>query len=441
LAATALVCLLVALAASIVGYVRVSGALKEADRNFQQARQAVDDLFTRVSEDDLLNQPGMQPLRRDLLRRARDYYERFLSQGKDAVRDDLALAHYRVGLIAEEIDSPGQALPSYEKAREVQAALVAGNPADPKRLRALGDTWNAIGRAFCKQQRVEAARQAFLAAIEVRTRLVDLMPASPDCKRALANSYMNLGLLDQETAPQQARERMAKAQGLRQQALRTNKEDVRLRRDLAMGCYNLGTLALAEGNRDLGDSAQQLAQAQELFQALCAGDRADLSSRYQLAICRRLLADVRSIEKRWDEALPLYVQARDEMQALAEKNPSVPEYQFALAEIYINMAQSEFEENHRDAALAAFEQAQQLLVPLAAGAAESVRYRGDLIVTLRAVAILHPEASRRDEARQALQALRAQLQEILQQSPDAREAAEQLEQVDEALRMPPAAPR
>jgi phosphohistidine phosphatase len=33
----------------------------------QQALAVVDELFTRVSEDELLNEPGMQPLRKDLL--------------------------------------------------------------------------------------------------------------------------------------------------------------------------------------------------------------------------------------------------------------------------------------------------------------------------------------------------------------------------------------
>ena len=141
------------------------------------------------------------------------------------------------------------------------------------------------------------------------------------------------------------------------------------------------------------------------------------------------------IEKRWDQAQPLYVQARDEMQDLADKNPSVLEYPVALAEILINMAQAELEQSRPDAALAGFERAQLLLMPLLAGAARNARYRGNLIVTLRAVGVLHPEASRRDESRQALRKLRAQLCEILTQSPQDRETAEQLQQLDETLEL------
>src|SRR5262249_15051933 len=46
----------------------------EADRNFRQVLQTIDRYCTQVSEDVLLNEPGMQPLRKKLLQEAQDYY-------------------------------------------------------------------------------------------------------------------------------------------------------------------------------------------------------------------------------------------------------------------------------------------------------------------------------------------------------------------------------
>ena len=57
-----------------------AGEVEEAEIAFQQARSAVDDLLTKVSEDTLLNQPGMQPVRKELLEKALSYYRRFLEQ-------------------------------------------------------------------------------------------------------------------------------------------------------------------------------------------------------------------------------------------------------------------------------------------------------------------------------------------------------------------------
>ncbi len=62
---------------------RTRQAQRQAEENFHQARQAVDDYFTFVSEETLLDQPGLQPLRKKLLESARDYHQSFLrSRGR-----------------------------------------------------------------------------------------------------------------------------------------------------------------------------------------------------------------------------------------------------------------------------------------------------------------------------------------------------------------------
>ena len=50
---------------------------------FLSNRRAVDTYFTRMSEEQLLEQPGLQPLRKKLLQSALDYYESFLAQRGD----------------------------------------------------------------------------------------------------------------------------------------------------------------------------------------------------------------------------------------------------------------------------------------------------------------------------------------------------------------------
>jgi tetratricopeptide (TPR) repeat protein/serine/threonine protein kinase len=50
-------------------------ARREAEESFLRSRQVVDEFFTLVSENDLFEIPGMQPVRIELLERARKYYE------------------------------------------------------------------------------------------------------------------------------------------------------------------------------------------------------------------------------------------------------------------------------------------------------------------------------------------------------------------------------
>ena len=129
---------------------------------------AVDDLFTQVSENTLLNKPGFQPLRKELLGRALEYYQRFLKQrsGDPRVQDELASAHFRIGLITEQIESTDQALPLYESAREMQERLVKATPHNPARLEAYGNTLNALASAgndlalFNEQERTAARDKA-----------------------------------------------------------------------------------------------------------------------------------------------------------------------------------------------------------------------------------------------------------------------------------------
>ena len=68
-------------------------------RNFQDARIAVDTYLTKVSEDKLLKEERLQPLRKELLTLALGYYEKFILQRADdpSVRKELAGAYIRAG--------------------------------------------------------------------------------------------------------------------------------------------------------------------------------------------------------------------------------------------------------------------------------------------------------------------------------------------------------
>jgi tetratricopeptide (TPR) repeat protein/tRNA A-37 threonylcarbamoyl transferase component Bud32 len=69
----------------------------EADRNLQAARRAVEE-FAAISENRLLDEPGSQPLRRDLVSTAMNYYQEFLSQNRDspALAAEVAATHFRL---------------------------------------------------------------------------------------------------------------------------------------------------------------------------------------------------------------------------------------------------------------------------------------------------------------------------------------------------------
>ena len=52
----------------------------DAEKSLQQALATVNQFCTEVSQDVLLNEPGMQPLRKQLLQTARDSYQKFIQE-------------------------------------------------------------------------------------------------------------------------------------------------------------------------------------------------------------------------------------------------------------------------------------------------------------------------------------------------------------------------
>src|SRR5205823_168731 len=83
---------------------RSQGSRAEAGE--AQARDAVDQFLTRVTDDAILKAPGLQGLRRDLLRSALRFYEEFLEQRRDdpGLRAALADVQLRVGRILKDLD-------------------------------------------------------------------------------------------------------------------------------------------------------------------------------------------------------------------------------------------------------------------------------------------------------------------------------------------------
>ena len=69
---------------------------RQAEANFQQARQAVDQMLTSTA-DRLAHYPEMSDVRRELLEEALAFYNGFLEQRSDdpAVRKETALAYAR----------------------------------------------------------------------------------------------------------------------------------------------------------------------------------------------------------------------------------------------------------------------------------------------------------------------------------------------------------
>ena len=119
-----------------------------ADDNFREARAAVEDCCKSATER-LKDQPGLQPLRIELMKAAIDRYEPFLAKpiADPTPREELARLHAQYGLQIEESNGNSKALqPSvvaeFEKARTIQEQLLQEHPGDRALRCDLGWTLN-----------------------------------------------------------------------------------------------------------------------------------------------------------------------------------------------------------------------------------------------------------------------------------------------------------
>lgn len=164
----------------------------QSDKHFRQAWDAVEQMLTRVSEEKLLQLPGATKIRRDLLLRAKSFYEEFLKDRDD--HPDLlwftALAQYRVGRIEEMLGDYPRAKDAYEKAR----VLLQKSPEqDPKVKVTLGKTLAGLGVVHQAMNQLQAAGGSLSNAVEILGQLHEQFPEEEEYQFELAKVYADWG--------------------------------------------------------------------------------------------------------------------------------------------------------------------------------------------------------------------------------------------------------
>jgi len=320
-----------ALAATTIGYRNTRAALREAEQNLAMAKSAVDGLYTEVSEIDLQNQPGLQPLKQTLLLKALDYYRRLLERNQRDARltAELADSHFRVGAITEEVKSVSEALPHYQTAADTQKSLLEESPGDLALIEKLSDSFNAIGRGDQRLEKFDLAQAAYDESRALRERLVAQSPGDREYQRKLANAIMNSGLLKVRRGnPDGAVADYARAQAIRQSLLNQSIDEA-VARDFARGAYNQG--ALAQQLQRTGEAAGHLQTAIEWFEKVVARHPESLSDRFQLAVASVLYGDLLALQSDHARAFEAYAASRDVLQKLVSENPQVVSYRERLA--------------------------------------------------------------------------------------------------------------
>ncbi len=190
--------------------IRVIGALDaeraakaEAEANLTLARQAVDDYFTKISENALLKRQDaaevrdLRTLRRELLEVALDYYTRLIARrsADPSLREELAAAYTRVGRINEEIGSSVAALAAYEQARTIWTDLAALHPADTRPERRLAESLITVAAMLASTGHPVESLEEYTRSERILRKMADANLSDLDIQSELARAYNGRGIV------------------------------------------------------------------------------------------------------------------------------------------------------------------------------------------------------------------------------------------------------
>jgi tetratricopeptide (TPR) repeat protein len=335
------------------GKAREAKLREQAESNFGKAMAAVDDSFTQVSENRLLQVPGLKGLRKELLLSALKFYQDFLKDRANdpSVRAGLAGAYLRVGKIRSELGEWKEAGAAYEQAFRLYKELLRANPTsvesrhglaschsglgryaeaaalweklvkpdDPRFQRDLAQAYSSLAISEGQANKMDARLAYHRKALAVHKRLLALAPDDPDCRGDLSATLNNIAfVLEQQRRTAEALPLYRRAAANCEEAYRLRPANTLLAVWLTIQQRNVARLESALGNTDAAVTA--LRRAVEVRRWMVRDNPAVQTFRTDYLGDSKLLAELLVRNKMPDKALQA---VREAHEVLAQVRPSV----------------------------------------------------------------------------------------------------------------------
>ncbi len=378
-------------------------AKQQALDNFKLARDAVDHYHTKVSEDDLLHEKGMAPLRKKLLEAAEEFYQKFVDKhaGDPALQGELGKATFRLAQITGDIGSKPEAIKLHEKAAMLFETLPK-NQASPEYTSDQAACYHHLGRLYRLSDDIAKSDAYYAKALALWTPLAENNPHEARYHAGLARTSMGIG-----NAQQYAR-RLDQAQASYEKSLkewtalaRANPLTFEYQRELAVNQNNLAMIfqTIAGKEKD-AESALRAAQATQKKLA----DEAPNISKYQddlAATSFNLARSLLATDGPASDADSFLLEAADRWQTLVNQHPTVTRYQTRLAEAHMTLADLFRANNDWPKAETHCQQALKIQRKLLAKFKDETSYQSDLARGLYTLAQICAADTQTDRTKQA----------------------------------------
>jgi serine/threonine protein kinase/tetratricopeptide (TPR) repeat protein len=352
------------------------------EASFRQARAAIDEYISSISESKELNVPSLQPLRRKLLGSAMSYYRHYIDQhGHDPdLEADLAYAYSRYGELSEAIGSYDQAIEAlregirrYERlikdqsaseglygeaayayfhlggslrtigqlaeaenslkhALKVSEKVAHQSPEDLDRLVAVARISALLGKVQTAAGRFAEAKLSFDRAIEIVQRLTREQPTTKRFQIEFAYAYYDFFMLLLATGQlEDAENAIVKAIDIYRQATQQNPANRLYRDRLAGAYYRLGHVQRMTGR--LPDAEATYHRALDLFETLASEDFSNSRCRRSVGGVHFHIGLLQSTAGQTEAAIRSWTAALENFRAAAELGPTSPSLTLAITEV------------------------------------------------------------------------------------------------------------
>jgi serine/threonine protein kinase/tetratricopeptide (TPR) repeat protein len=382
---------------------REKDAAAQRDRaraNFQHARDAVDQLLTRMADKHLPQVPQLEVLRRRLLEDALMFYHRFLKdRGTDPeVRYETARAHGRVADIRRLLGDVAEAERGYREAITLFQRLVDEFPKNVDYRHDLTVAQNNLGILLQSGGRLREAEAFYRLAAQGWAGLAKALLHSDEHRQGVGHSHSNLGSVLQATGRfREAEQAFREALALFKQLADASPAVAGYRYDLARVHLNLGQVLAVLGAPDKAE--EHARRAVELARKLVKDFPGDPEYRRGLAAAHNNLGMVLQAGARFADAGQAFRDALAVRKGLADDFPAVPDYRHELARSHNTLGLLLAATGRPREAEQAYGAALELLRALVKDFAERPGYRHDLARSLNNLGVLRAD-TRRPEAAQ-----------------------------------------
>ncbi|REK18758.1 MAG: hypothetical protein DWQ37_02840, partial [Planctomycetota bacterium] len=304
-----------------------------AEANLQRAKEAVDKYFTLVSESKLLDVPGLQLLRKELLDSALDFYKTLSVERVDdpALLAELAVTYLRVAEIDHAVDRNDDAIEAVDQGLAVVDRLLRDFPDAEQDHRRLAGYWKGYRRATTvtsMPKDPEAALRSIMRLMDVWRMLAQKYPDQSGFRSDLASLAYHTGdLLSTGGSPAESLPFFTEARALLEDLVRQRPETSEYRADLALTCqYQSRSLDAIGRDQDADEASLRALSLREQLVAEFPESpqhRADLGA--SLGQRRSFVA-----KRNPDEGLRYARRAIEVFEALAREYPDAVLYRIEL---------------------------------------------------------------------------------------------------------------